>query len=844
MLDLAFPDTFETITGHSPFPWQEALYDRFVAGSFPDSCNLPTGLGKTSVIPIWLIALAANPAKVPRRLVYVVNRRTVVDQATNEAQEIRKQLQRGGALSEALGELCALPCDTPLAISTLRGQFADNGEWSSDPCRPAIILGTVDMIGSRLLFSGYGLGFRSKPLHAGFLGQDALVVHDEAHLEPAFQALLLSVQDEQRRCGDYRSLRAMELTATSRRAEAFGLTERDQVIPEVRKRIGARKTVVLHEVQNKQALPDALGDLALRHKDSGCAVLVFARTVEDVEKIAGKIGKAGCAVECLTGTLRGKERDELVQGPAFRRFLPKRETGEESIFLVCTSAGEVGVNISADHLVCDLSTFESMAQRFGRVNRFGAREDTRIDVVRRIDLDEEDEYDSRLRKTWKLLEALDGDGSPEALGKLEPDDRAAAFSPPPLVLSASDILFDTWALTSIRDKLPGRPPVEPYLHGISESEPPQTRVAWREEVGLITGALLDRYEPADLLDNYPLKPHELLRDRSDRVWRRLASLAERRPEQPAWLLGDDSSLEVLSLAQLADKNNKERIDSCTVVLSPFAGGLKGGLLTGDPADRADDVADEWRDEQDQPRRRRVWDDEEPPPGMRLVLAIDTKPDLDELGPEEGGVPPERFWRWYVRPWSSDDDSSRTGRKAVAWEVHTNDVARNAESIVRKLPLPDAEGRAVVVAARHHDLGKKRVVWQRAIGNRDRTVWLAKSGAGMVPNELTEYRHELGSLVDVVDQAEFLELDEAARDVVLHLIAVHHGLGRPHFEAEQAFDPEPKGMDVDQIATQVPRRFARLQRRYGRWGLAYLESLLRAADYAASAAPSATLEDSK
>ena len=32
----------------------------------------------------------------------------------------------------------------------------------------------------------------------------------------------------------------------------------------------------------------------------------------------------------------------------------------------------------------------------------------------------------------------------------------------------SDILFDTWALTTIRDVLPGRPPVEPYLHGISE----------------------------------------------------------------------------------------------------------------------------------------------------------------------------------------------------------------------------------------------------------------------------------------------------------------------------------------------------------------------------------------
>jgi CRISPR-associated endonuclease/helicase Cas3 len=48
--------------------------------------------------------------------------------------------------------------------------------------------------------------------------------------------------------------------------------------------------------------------------------------------------------------------------------------------------------------------------------------------------------------------------------------------------------------------------------------------------------------------------------------------------------------------------------------------------------------------------------------------------------------------------------------------------------------------------------------------------------------------------------------------------------------------------VTAIAAEVPRRFARLQRRFGRWGLAFVESLLRAADYAASARPSRTLED--
>src|SRR5205823_12437346 len=124
---------------------------------------------------------------VPRRLVYVVNRRTVVDQTTDEVEKYRKKLTDAGI-------------HEPLAISTLRGQFADNREWSADPSLPAVICGTVDMIGSRLLFSGYGCGFKGKPLHAGFLGQDVLLVHDEAHLEPAFQDLLIAIEKEQKRC--------------------------------------------------------------------------------------------------------------------------------------------------------------------------------------------------------------------------------------------------------------------------------------------------------------------------------------------------------------------------------------------------------------------------------------------------------------------------------------------------------------------------------------------------------------------------------------------------------------------------------------------------------------------
>src|SRR5207249_10392473 len=93
-------------------------------------------------------------------------------------------------LREALTRSRADDTGEPIAISTLRGELADNEEWKTDPARPAIIVGTIDMIGSKLLFSGYGDSFRRRPQHAGLIGHDALIVHDEAHLTPAFQKLL------------------------------------------------------------------------------------------------------------------------------------------------------------------------------------------------------------------------------------------------------------------------------------------------------------------------------------------------------------------------------------------------------------------------------------------------------------------------------------------------------------------------------------------------------------------------------------------------------------------------------------------------------------------------------
>lgn len=76
--------------------------------------------------------------------------------------------------------------------------------------------------------------------------------------------------------------------------------------------------------------------------------------------------------------------------------------------------------------------------------------------------------------------------------------------------------------------------------------------------------------------------------------------------------------------------------------------------------------------------------------------------------------------------------------------------------------------------------------------------------------------------------------EIERDIVLHLIAAHHGRARPHFSDKEIFDYNCGPDESLELAETVPHRFGRLQQRFGRWGLVWLESILRSADYAASA----------
>ncbi len=827
----------------------------------------------------------------PRRLIYVVNRRTVVDQATAIVLGMRRRLLEpdhgdwrayAAALREtatALQSLCASEGD-PLAVSTLRGELADNEEWKSDPSRPAIIIGTIDMIGSKLLFNGYGDRRYGRTHHAGLIGQDALIVHDEAHLTPAFSDLLRTLEEEQSRESERRDdtklivrpMRAIELSATSRGSvgDAFTLEPEDEGDEIVQERLDAQKLLRLHTT-DKAGVVEKLADVGKAHEERSAKVLIYVRSPEDAQRVASALTKAETEdrIAMLTGTMRGHERDQLVKtNRVYRALLDHESKVDKTVYLVSTSAGEVGIDLDADHMACDLATLDALIQRLGRVNRRGGRKRVAdVDVILQADQGETtgtaSDVEKAISATLALLRRWDGassagiDVSPrnlrQLLNALEPHEREAAFSPKPATQPLTDILLDAWSLTSIH-RMPGRPEVAAYLHGLTH-DAPETYVAWRKELPALHGHGAEERALRDWFAACRIEAREKLRERADRVKKALAELVKAHRKEmpdrdfPVVVLDERGEAKWSRLSEIIDHDFN--LAYRTVVLPVEAGGLDAhGMLCAKATGLNGEIDVAEDDTSATPRERwlyirsaegeryeRLLTGERAdslPQGLREQERIVLKEQAEDL--ENASEALDLLLM--VSPRQSALENPETAKARQTLKEHTKAIATQMARIASALGLDNSIQDALVEAARWHDRGKDRPVWQRYARNQGGTEPLAKSMKYLHPRALCGYRHEFGSLLEALADKGLQTYAE--RDLISHLIAAHHGWARPHFEP-RSFDHTYTTDENVETTVEAMRRFGRLQERFGRWGLAWLESLLRCADIAASqqAAESAT-----
>ena len=530
----SFKEFFRDVNGYDPFPWQAKMQDRMAAGNWPRSIVAPTGLGKTNVLDAFVYSLAtdaADPAKrtVPTRAFYLINRRVVVDAAFTQAQKLAEKCASGTGPAGEIGKrLARLGHDLayPLAVVRMRGGVSWSWRWLEQPDQPAIVVGTIDQFGSRFLFRGYGVGARLRPIDAGLVGADCAVFLDEAHLDDAMRETIDwghrfdgvdNTEDGPPSAVLPARRRLVTMSATSRPGiatdETVSVAQEDIDHAVAGPRLAASKRAVLVDAGGKEAdLPDFMAAAArtLVEDASGQpVVLVVANTVKTARSVHTLLlGDADFDCELVIGRCRDFEK-KIAMGKWWDRAKAGRvrADAERPLIVVATQTVEVGADLDVDALVTEASPFDSLVQRFGRVDRLGRVGSTTSIIVRSKanhakgkDAIETPVYGAKVEACWQWL--VEQAGEPAAVktadkvGKINlPTARAFDFSPA-LVMALTDDLteissgsapvpvllrtqLDRWAWTSDAPTI--EQSIVPYLHGFSRGRA-VVQVCWRADV--------------------------------------------------------------------------------------------------------------------------------------------------------------------------------------------------------------------------------------------------------------------------------------------------------------------------------------------------------------------------
>ncbi len=545
-----YPEVFAAIHGHPPYRWQERLFGEVIkSGAWPGTIAAPTGAGKTAVLDVALFHLAMTAGqderRAPMRIVLAVDRRIIVDQAFERAQRIRDALEDAlerAATDTALGRMAArlraFSGGSPLHVAELRGGMPLEQGWARRPDQPTILCTTIDQLGSRLLFRGYGVSSGMAPIHAGLLGCDALLVLDEAHLSRAFADTLAAVARARRTKEPALGLPWgwTALTATPHDADSglFALTGPERKEEAIRRRLTARKPVLIRKgTADAEAFAKAArelrGTLEKGHEVAPVIAVVVNRVLlaRQVFELLHQDEDADSIL--LTGRVRPVERDALIEAWRERLEGGGREECTRPLFVVATQCIEAGADFDFDAMVSQIAPLDALRQRFGRLARAGNRGEA---PAPGIILAGEDEIGKRANdpiygraavETWAWLEGVAStegraksvDFGPDALDALiaGTPPKAECFSPAPDAPLLRQADLDAFTMTAPRP-FPDPDPA-PFLHGEFRDEA-DIALAWRGDIAEIEARALDGDREAlaaldELLALLPPRPAETLR---------------------------------------------------------------------------------------------------------------------------------------------------------------------------------------------------------------------------------------------------------------------------------------------------------------------------------------------
>jgi len=930
--------------------------------------DLPTGTGKTAALDIALFHLAldahSSDRHAPTRIVFVVDRRTIVDQATRRAARLRQVLREPPGqgivrvVAERLSEIGR--SRDPLEVAVLRGGIPRGDAWARSPDQPLIVLSTVDQVGSRLLFRGYGVSDSMRPVHAGLLGNDALYLLDEVHLSQPFCESLDAVEKFRSWCdaGLPERWQVVRMSATpgDSAGERFSLDEADRECEVLKRRLTAGKGVALESVAvhggedaRRKKFAKACAAAASGGEGAVAVAVVVNRVLSarEVFEVLRTLAGDERRVVLLTGRMRPIER-QLVEETILPHVASGRDRATaEPIVVVATQCIEAGADYDFDHLVSECASLDALLQRFGRLNRLGdQRQRSGAVLVRSDSLGAEDDpiYGSALRATWEYLSDLERpDFGIE--GFVLPDaERLSALVPnrlhSPVMLPAH---LDAWVQTSPRPR--PDPDASLWLHGVKDVTA-EVQIVWRSDLTPELMAAAATAEDGEQAEAIVKRRVEISPPSSGEAMSVAIGVARRWLAGAGGALEDMADVEGASLARepdvdsmggraaLAWRGERSEIVSTggrggrirpgdTLVVPSRYGGIDHAnwsegartpvsdlgdvasfaqrgrpvlrldravlegyweeigdvpawildIAPGDPQDPETDddrVVEQWL-----ARAREAVADLPAalaeivraltPSGKKSRYRVSRIPGCGDHTPDYLVIEGRRIVVRLAGDATTEDETSCFSGVAVPLREHLAGVGDFSGDFARRCGLPAELVATLALAGRWHDAGKADPRFQRMLhgGSEFKALVaeepLAKSGlppgdraARRLARERSGYpvggRHELASL-------KLMESCDALRDVAgvdvelaLYLVAAHHGHCRPL--APIAPDEDPVGIDFEselgplhttsehgyeRLDSGVCDRFWTMVGRYGWFGLAWLEAILRLADHRRSEA---------
>jgi CRISPR-associated endonuclease/helicase Cas3 len=729
-----------------PFAYQE----RLALEPWPELLDVPTGMGKTAaVIMAWLWKrgwcagareVEPDPAT-PRRLVYCLPMRALVEQTADNASEWLRRLDILGEAGQG-----------KVSVHLLIGGSEDvaKAAWAEYPEEDMILIGTQDMLLSRALMRGYGMSRYQWPVHYAFLHNDALWVFDEVQLMGPGLPTSAQLEAFRRQIPLAASSRSLWISATLNprwlatvdfdvsELKLLSLSAEEQAADEVHKRRNAIKRISradfrLEGVAKKDVdiYADAFAEAVRQKHQPGTTTLVIVNTVGRAQKLYLRLAlrpskrgrQKGIETEPASGPVHLLIHSRF-RGPDRRAMeaLLKSPVPEAGRIVIATQAIEAGVDMTSRTLFTELAPWSSLVQRFGRCNRYGEYNTDSADVF------------------W--IDLADG------------DDAARPYPPE--------------ALVAARAKLEALTSASPADLPPTEEAAPLHPVLRRKD-------FLDLFNTDPDLSGFDVDIAPYVRDTDEAdvlfFWREFGD-DPNGPIQPA----------------------PERDELCRAGL----GSAKSLLDRCEPKQvwRWDPLTRRWRQHGKNERLR---------PGMVLMLAAEAGGYRHDLGLahelEDHVAPLSIETVADDEPEAYDSDPRSLLHKPVPLPQHLADVEAEVRALCTALSVPHDD--AIICAARWHDLGKTHEAfdtmlrrahergtgqalgegfWAKAGRSQGRKVGRPKYSVKDGDREIERkyFRHELASALAWLASRHHAEDEET--NLIAYLIAAHHGKVRMSLRA--------------------------------------------------------------